>query len=92
MILDVNQFLIYLLGYSKSEFMGKYLWEVGALKDIMPSRDSFLELQKKGYVRFEDLPLERNDGIKISVEFISNVYSSPLRRRMKVGISRAGMR
>jgi transcriptional regulator with GAF, ATPase, and Fis domain len=33
-----------------------------------------LELQDKGYVRFEDLPLETKDGRQIAVEFVSNVY------------------
>jgi PAS domain S-box-containing protein len=31
-------------------------------------------LQKDGYVRYEDLPLETKDGRKIAVEFVSNVY------------------
>jgi transcriptional regulator with GAF, ATPase, and Fis domain len=33
-----------------------------------------LELQDKGYVRFEDLPLETKDGRQIAVKFVSNVY------------------
>ena len=33
-----------------------------------------MELQDKGYVRFEDLPLETKDGRQIAVEFVSNVY------------------
>jgi PAS domain S-box-containing protein len=72
---DVNPFLIEMLGYSKEEFLGKKLWEIGAFKDIKASRKAFLELQTKEYVRYEDLPLETKDGRNISVEFISNVYS-----------------
>ena len=33
-------------------------------------------LQKDGYVRYEDLPLETRDGRKIAVEFVSNVYQA----------------
>ena len=43
---DVNPFLIDMLGYSREEFMGKKLWEVGAFKDIKASKDAFLKLQK----------------------------------------------
>ena len=32
-ITDVNPFLIDMLGYSKNEFLGKRLWEIGPLKD-----------------------------------------------------------
>jgi PAS domain S-box-containing protein len=74
MILDANQFLIDLLGYSKSDFLKKYLWEVGAFKDIAASKDNFKILQQKRYVRFEDLPLETKNGNKIEVEFVANAY------------------
>jgi PAS domain-containing protein len=31
---DVNPFLIKILGYSRDEFIGKQLWQIGAFKDI----------------------------------------------------------
>ena len=74
-VVDVNPFLIKLLGYSHEEFMGKKLWEIGSFKDREESKSAFQELQKKGYVRYDDLPLKTNDGQLISVEFVSNVYS-----------------
>lgn len=73
-ITDVNPFLIELLGYSKKEFLKKKLWEVGAFKNIKSARDVFRILQKDGYIRYEDLPLETKDGKLISVEFVSNSY------------------
>ena len=73
-ITDVNPFLINLLRYSKKEFLEKKLWEVGAFKNIKAARDVFRILQKDGYVRYEDLPLETKDGELISVEFVSNSY------------------
>ncbi len=73
-IVDVNPFLIDLLGYSKENFIGKEIWEIGFFKDIVANYDKFLELQKNKYVRYDDLPLEANDGRKINVEFVSNVY------------------
>ncbi|MEI6434434.1 MAG: chemotaxis protein CheB [Bacteroidota bacterium] len=73
-IVDVNPFLIEMLGYSKEQFLEKAIWEIGFLKDIIANKDKFLELQKKEIVRYENLPLETADGRKINVEFISNVY------------------
>jgi PAS domain S-box-containing protein len=73
-IVDVNPFLIEMLGYTHGEFVGKKLWEIGPFKDISASQSAFSELQTKGVIRYEDLPLETKDGRRINVEFVSNVY------------------
>ncbi|VVB92210.1 Methyl sulfide methyltransferase-associated sensor [uncultured archaeon] len=73
-ITDVNPFMIDILGYSHEEFLGKKLWEIGLSKDIETSKAAFFELQTKGYVRYEDLPLETKDGRSIDFEIVSNVY------------------
>ncbi|NCB19237.1 MAG: PAS domain-containing sensor histidine kinase [Bacteroidia bacterium] len=73
-IVDVNPFLIDLLGFSKNEFIEKHIWEIGSFKDIYENKEKFLELQKEEYVRYEDLPLVAFDGREIHVEFVSNVY------------------
>ncbi|MBN1332032.1 PAS domain S-box protein [Candidatus Dojkabacteria bacterium] len=74
MILDANQFLIDMLGYSKADFLKKHLWEIGAFKDIAASKENFSTLREKRYVRFEDLPLETKSGKHIDVEFVANAY------------------
>ena len=71
---DVNPFLIELLGYSRAEFLGKKLWEVGAFTDIELSKQMFATLQEQGYIRYENLPLKTSAGKQIAVEFVSNVY------------------
>ncbi|HKZ41703.1 MAG TPA: PAS domain S-box protein, partial [Candidatus Hodarchaeales archaeon] len=73
-ISDVNPFLMKMLDYSHEHFLGKKLWEIGAFEDMGASKSAFSELQGKGYVRYEDLPLETGDGRHIDVEFVSNVY------------------
>jgi PAS domain S-box-containing protein len=73
-IIDVNPFLMEMLGYSHEQFIGKTIWELGSLKDIIPNRENFLELQRQEYIRYEDLPLETSDGRYVDVEFVSNVY------------------
>jgi len=75
MILDVNQFLIDMLGYSKNDFLKKHLWEVGVFNDIVASKENFETLQKKRYIRFEDLPLETKRGTRVDVEFVANAYA-----------------
>ncbi len=71
---DVNPFLIDMLGYTYEDFQGKKLWEIGAFKDTKANKTAFTKLQRKGYVRYEDLPLTTKDGREIDVEFVSNVY------------------
>ncbi len=73
-VIDVNPFLKELLGYSHEELLGKELWELGIFKDIADSKEAFLKLKSKGYVRYEDLPLQHKDGHRCDVEFVSNVY------------------
>jgi len=74
-IMDVNQFLIELLGYSREQFIEKAIWEIGFFKDIVANHDKFLELQQKEYIHYENLPLETANGLQIYVEFVSYVYS-----------------
>ena len=75
-IVDANPYLLDLLGYSHEDLLGRKLWEIGLLGDIEASKASFRELQEKGYVRYEDLPLETSDRRHVEVEVVSNVYRS----------------
>ena len=74
MIVDVNPFLIEMLGYTKKQFIKKKIWEIGLFKDIIANRDNFVNLQQKEYIKYEDLPLLTADGRQIEVEFVSNVH------------------
>jgi PAS domain S-box-containing protein len=73
-ITDVNPFMTELLGYSHAEFLGKELWEIGLFSDKEASQQAFKELQRTGYLRYEDLPLQTTNGKLRDVEFVSNVY------------------
>jgi PAS domain S-box-containing protein len=74
-IVEVNPFLIEMLGFSRDQILGKKLWEIGLFKDIIANKENFEELQRKEYVRYEDMPIETADGQRIAVEFLSNVYT-----------------
>jgi PAS domain S-box-containing protein len=73
-IVDANPFVVEMLGYSREHCVGKKLWEIGSFTDVEACKAGFLELQEKGYVRYEDLPLVTKDGKAIDVEYVSNVY------------------
>jgi PAS domain S-box-containing protein len=74
-ITEANPFMTELLGYPIDELIGKELWQIGLFEDIEESQAAFQQLQKEGYIRYRDLPLETKSGRKAEVEFISNVYN-----------------
>ncbi len=85
-IIDVNPFLVRMLGYKRSDFIGKALWRFGPFKDIRANRSAFKDLLRDGYIRHEHLPLETRDGRSIEVEVISNVYLVGRQRTIQCNI------
>src|SRR5580698_5017566 len=73
---DVNPFLFNLLGFSRNEMVGKTVGELSPFKDIESNKIMLERLQKDGYVRYENLPLETRDGRHIAVEVVGNVYEA----------------
>ena len=73
-IIDLNPFLLELLGCTHAELLGKELWQLGLFGDIDLSQKAFQKLQDSGYIRYDDLPLEAKSGKRLEVEFVSNVY------------------
>jgi PAS domain S-box-containing protein len=85
-ITDVNPFLVELLGFSHREMVGKTVGELSPFRDVVSNQAMLERLQKHGYVRYEDLPLETRDGRKIAVEFVSNVYQAGDRKVIQCNI------
>ena len=73
-IVDVNPFLVELLGFSRDSFFGKKVWDLGFFKDLIANQDAFAELNRRSTSAYTDKPLETKDGRRIDVEFVSNVY------------------
>lgn len=73
-ITDANPFISELISYSKEELLGKELWEIGFFRDKKENKVAMQELQRVGYIRYNDLPLKTRKGKKIDVEFVSNKY------------------
>ncbi len=85
-ITDVNPYMMELLDYTREEFLGKELWEIGLLKDEEESIAAFRELQKKDYIRYDDIPLKTKDGDIREVEVVSNVYEEADRQVIQCNI------
>ncbi len=79
-ILEANPFMAELSGYPVEEFIGKELWEIGLFRDQAANESAFRELQEKGFVRYDHLPLKSTFERQVEVEFVSNVYESNHRR------------
>ena len=73
-ILDANAFMSGLLGQELPELLGKELWQIGMFADIEENKAAFRELQERGYLRYEHLPVRNQRGETVEVEFVSNVY------------------
>ena len=73
-IMDANPFVIDLLGYPLEELIGKELWEIGLFSDTLESKEAMQRLRQKGYIRYEDMPLQTKQGTRVEVEFVSNSY------------------
>ncbi len=73
-IVEANPFIATLLGLSQDEMLGKTVGELSPFKDIESNQLMLEKLQRQGFVRYDNLPLESIDGRKIEVEFVSNVY------------------
>ena len=85
-ITDANPFLQNLLGYSHGELLGKRLWEIGPFRDIAASQGAFRKLQKKRYIRYENLPLETKERGGGGGGGVSNVYRENGRRVIQCNI------
>jgi PAS domain S-box-containing protein len=73
-IIDANAFMSGLLGRDLHEVLGKELYEIGMFGDEHANKAAFAELQQNGYIRYDNLPVQKPNGEITQVEFVSNVY------------------
>jgi two-component system CheB/CheR fusion protein len=73
-ILDLNPFTERLLGYARSELVGRRLWAIEPMS-LQPTLQAAVEqIRDQGMLRFEDLVLRTKDGRDLQTEVIANVY------------------
>ncbi len=85
-ITDVNPFLEELLGFSRDDMVGKTVGDLSPFRDVLANQTMLDRLQREGYTRYEDLPLEARDGRKVAVEFVCNVYQAGPRKVIQCNI------
>ncbi len=73
-VVDVNPFMTDLLGHSREDFIGMELWSLGLFSDKSANEAAVRELQEKGYLRYEHLPLKSRAGRRVEVEVVANSY------------------
>ena len=73
-IIDANPFMINLLGYSLVEMVGMEIYEIGLFSDARASQDMFQTLKATGQIRYENLPLQTENGALREVEVVANRY------------------
>jgi PAS domain S-box-containing protein len=73
-ITDANPFMIELLDFPRDHFLGKELWEIGVFRDKDESEAAMQQLHEKGFIRYENLPLQDRNGGCHAVEVVANIY------------------
>lgn len=73
-IIDANPFMLNLLGYSLAELVGMEIFEIGLFSDAQANKDMFQILKANGQIRYENLPLQTEDGAPREVEVVANSY------------------
>jgi len=73
-ILDVNPYLVEMLGTSREELLGKKPWRIGILEDPDRMRASFANLRREGFAADPDLVMRDRSGDLMHIEAISSVY------------------
>ena len=73
-ILDVNPYMIEMLGFSFEEYFGKGLGDLEFLEGIAAAQTECLDSRQRGSVSYKALPLLTIDGRRIDVELVCTIY------------------
>jgi len=73
-VVDVNPLLLGWVGATREQFVGKRIWELSCLREIVASQAHFVNLRQCGDVHLDEQSLEDAQGRRIDVEFVSTVY------------------
>lgn len=67
-ILNSNESIQKLLGYSYHEFLKKKLWEIGVVENYGDFQKTVSRLERDGVVYYEELPVKNKKGLSINSE------------------------
>ncbi len=83
--IDVNRFMLDLLGQTRESIVGKELWQVGLFPDAEKSKHALEATHSQGAIRNESTFFDR-DGHRVNVEFVCNIYHEGERPVIQVNI------
>ena len=72
-IQDANPSITNLLGYGRSELIGKKLWQIGLISDKEAALDAYALLLKNETVHYNNLNLRTKTGESIPVKFTAEI-------------------
>ena len=73
-ITDVNPYMVEKFGYHYDEILGKRLCDVSPFKETEKTEAFFRELQKQGYLHYDNLLLKIKGKRPVNVELVCNAY------------------
>ena len=73
-VIDVNPYLVELLGESKKQFIEKQIWSIGVFKKLIPSIDAFKKLVQEEFIHYDDLEIITANKKTIVLELIGDTY------------------
>src|ERR1035437_2167136 len=91
-ILDLNPFTERLLGYARSELVGRGLWVIEPTSLLPTLRTAIEQIRDQGMLRLEDLALRTKDGRDLQTEVIANVYMEGDRAAIQFNIRDVSVR
>jgi len=74
LITEVNQAGVVLLGRSREELLGRRLHEIGFFSDPGSEQEVLAELDRRGELRYQALPLCTRDGRHLFIDFVGCSY------------------
>jgi len=75
-VIDVNPCLCQMLGVQQDDIIDQPLWSVPAFKNAAGTKNHFRDLVRESHVRYENLPLETNDGQIRHVDLVSTLFQA----------------
>ncbi len=73
-ILDVNPYLVELVGYPRNQLIGSKPWEIGLFENPTLARQRFRATRSNGFSFEPEVALKTQDGRRVQVEAITNTY------------------
>jgi len=73
-ILDLNPYLVALLGYRHQHYLGAALWETAPFKHAGFGAQDWARLQQQGYIQHDRLPLQTRQGRQLDIGFAASVF------------------